>query len=403
MTVRYEDVYTVHFTASDPEGAPLTVVTPPVNDDWIACDDGPATDFTCDYSSSRYGEPEPLPSEPFQRTITYSVSDGTTTSTGVWTVTVLPPPVMEIVGRPTVTEGGQALLQLKLSSNTYGSLMVTAHAIAVDTPDGNVVSTTPFTIDVADGQTMVDVRIPIDDDAVDEPTEFFTVSVDPLDAIPYRFAEGGNLVTVLDNDGAAPTDRVAPIVAPHRNIVVDRTGSRPAWVPFSPPTAKDAVDGSLPALCSPTPMSIVPMGRTQVKCTSTDAAGNTGSNTFQVTVRSPKTNGAAVPIGGDRRCVAPGQYAWVEAEGFTANSNVTIQLQSSTLQVIKMQTVRADRKGRVRLVVRIPAAAAGDADVVLLGQAGNDDLVRMLPIKLGHAGQKHGGKAMSYLRNRNCD
>ena len=91
MTVRYEDVYTVHFTASDPEGAPLTVVTPPVNDDWISCDDGPANDFTCDYSSSRYGDPEPLPTQAFQRTITYSVSDGTTTSTGVWTVTVLPP------------------------------------------------------------------------------------------------------------------------------------------------------------------------------------------------------------------------------------------------------------------------------------------------------------------------
>jgi len=247
MTVRYEDVYTVHFTASDPEGAPLTVVTPPVNDDWISCDDGPATDFTCDYASSRYGDPEPLPTEPFQRTITYSVSDGTTTSTGVWTVTVLPPPVMELIGRPTVTEGGEALLQLRLSTNTYGPLIVAAHATAVDSPDGNVVSTTLFLIDVADGQTTVDVRIPIDDDAIDEPTEYFTVSVDPLDAVPYRFVEGGNLVTVLDNDGTTPTDAVAPVVATHRNIVVDRGGTRPAWVPFSPPTANDAVDGSLPA------------------------------------------------------------------------------------------------------------------------------------------------------------
>src|SRR3954468_16013033 len=403
MTVRYEDVYRVHFTASDPEGAPLTVVTPPVNDDWIGCDDGPANDFTCDYSSSRYGDPEPLPSQPFQRTITYSVSDGTTTSTGVWTVTVLPPPVMQIVGRPTVTEGGEALVQLTLSSNTYGSLMVTVHANAVDSPDGSVVSTAPFTIDVADGQTSVDVRIPIDDDAVDEPTEYFTVSVDALDAIPYRFADGGNLVTVLDNDGATPTDAVAPGVAPHPNVIVDATGGRPAWVPFSPPAATDAVDGSLPAVCNPAPMSMMPMGRSQVKCSATDAAGNTASSAFQVTVRTPKTNGVARPIGGDHRCVASGQYAWIEADGFTANSTVTIQLQSSTLQVTKLQTARADRKGRVRLVVRIPATTAGDADVVLLGQSGNDDLVRMLPIEIGLGGHKHGGKAMSYLRNRNCD
>jgi hypothetical protein len=71
--------------------------------------------------------------------------------------------------------------------------------------------------------------------------------------------------------------------------------------------------------------------------------------------------------------------------------------------VTKLQTVRADRKGRVRLVVRIPAAAAGDGDVVLLGQAGNDDLVRMLPIEIGRGGHKHGGKVMSHLRGRNCD
>ena len=95
--------------------------------------------------------------------------------------------------------------------------------------------------------------------------------------------------------------------------------------------------------------------------------------------------------------------SWIEADGFTPNSSVTVQLQSSTLQVTKLQTVRADRKGRVRLVVRIPSVPTGDSDVVLIGQAGNDDLVRMLPLKVGNSGQKHGGKAFSYLRNRNCD
>jgi hypothetical protein len=56
LTVRYEDVYSINFTASDPEGDPLTVVVPPANDDWISCDTGPATDFNCEYSSSRYYE-----------------------------------------------------------------------------------------------------------------------------------------------------------------------------------------------------------------------------------------------------------------------------------------------------------------------------------------------------------
>src|SRR3954463_6859849 len=68
MTVRYEDVYTVHFTASDPGGAPLLVVTPPVNDAGSGGDAGRANAFACASSSSRYGAPEPLPSQPFQRT-----------------------------------------------------------------------------------------------------------------------------------------------------------------------------------------------------------------------------------------------------------------------------------------------------------------------------------------------
>ena len=86
MTVHYEDDYSIHFTASDPEGDHLTAVTQPVNEDWIGCDGGPATDFTCEYSSSRYYDAAPLPAEPFQRTVSYSVTDGTTTTTGVWTV-----------------------------------------------------------------------------------------------------------------------------------------------------------------------------------------------------------------------------------------------------------------------------------------------------------------------------
>ena len=53
MTVRYDETYLIHFTASAPDGDQLTVVTQPTNADWLSCDGGPATDFTCDYSSSR--------------------------------------------------------------------------------------------------------------------------------------------------------------------------------------------------------------------------------------------------------------------------------------------------------------------------------------------------------------
>jgi hypothetical protein len=405
MTVHYEDDYTIHFTASDPEGAPLTVVTQPVNEDWIGCDGGPVTDFTCDYSSSRYYDPAPLPTEPFQRTVSYSVSDGTTTSTGIWTVTVLPPPTMELTGRPTVTEGGEAVLQFRLSSNPFGSQIVQAHALAIDTADGEVIAQSTFMIEVADGQTAVEVRIPVDDDAIDEPTEFFSVSIEAADAIPYRFVAGGNLVTVLDNDGVASTDITPPTVATHRNVVVERSGSRPAWVFFSPPPATDDVDGALTSICNPGPMSAMPKGRSQVSCSATDSAGNTGSGTFQMTVRKPTEDGSARALGGhgDSQCVAPNEYAWVTAAGFTPGTRLTIQLQSSSLEVVHLQTVEADRKGRVVRLVKIPAVAGGDADVVISGRAGDDDLVRMLPLKVARGHHYHGGPLMALLRNKRCD
>jgi HYR domain len=403
LTARYEDVYSIHYTASDPDGDALTLVVPPINEDWIACDDGPATSFTCEYSSSRYYDGAPLPSEPFQKSISYSVSDGTTTATGVWTVTVQPPPTLQIIGRPTVTEGGEAVLQLQASSNTYGSLLFPAHVVAVDTVDGSATSSTDFVIELADGQTVAELRIPIDDDEIVEPTEYFTVSVDAADAVPFRFAGGDNLVTVLDNDGKVSGDTTAPVVAKHRNVVVDRGGSRPAWVSFAPPTATDAVDGTLPAQCNPAPMAAMPVGQSKVACTATDASGNSGSTTFQINVRSLKGNGSAKVVGGYRQCLTSGQSVWVEAEGYTANSNVTIQLQQSNLEITRLKTVRADKKGRVRLLVKVPTVvAAGDADVVVTGPAGNDDLVRMIPVKIAR-NRHHYGRMISFLGNRQCD
>ena len=187
MTVRYDEIYSIHFTASDPDGDPLTVVTQPTNVDWLSCDGGLATDFTCDYSSSRYYDPAPLPTAAFQRTVSYTVSDGITTSTGVWTVTVLPPPTMQITGNPTVTEGGDAVVKLELSSNLYGSLMVLAHTAQVGASDPAV--PIDLMIPVADGQTTADVHIPIADDSINGPTRHFSVVVDQVDAIPWAASE----------------------------------------------------------------------------------------------------------------------------------------------------------------------------------------------------------------------
>ncbi|MGZ4671114.1 MAG: Ig-like domain-containing protein [Ilumatobacteraceae bacterium] len=403
MTVRYDETYSVHFTASDPDGDSLTVVTPPTNDDWLGCDGGPATDFTCNYSSSRYYDPAPLPTEPFQRTISYTVTDGTMTSTGVWTVTVLPPPTMQITGDPTVAEGGDAVLKLELSSNPYGSLLVLAHTVAYGAGDDTGVPA-DLMIDVADGQTTADVHIPIADDSIDGPTRHFSVVVDQVDAIPYRFVVGGNLVTVLDNDGKPASDTTPPVVGKHRDMIVERAGGLPARVSFSPPSATDDVDGVVPVVCVPGSMSVMPRGRSSVLCTATDKAGNLASTSFGVTLRRPMSAGSAQVFGGFyNACAEPGQMVWVTTEGFTPGSPVTIALQASDQQVIRLQTTTADRRGRVHQVVTVPSAAAGDADLVVTGTAGPNDLVRMLPLRVARGHHHDGGELIAFLRHRECD
>jgi hypothetical protein len=149
----------------------------------------------------------------------------------------------------------------------------------------------------------------------------------------------------------------------------------------------------------------MPMGRTTVSCSATDSSGNTAHRSFQLTVRKPSTDGGARAMGGrgDSECVAPNQYVWVRAGGFTPGTRVAIQLQSSALEVVRLESVQADRKGRVLRLVKVPVVAGGDADVVLLGAAGDDDLVRMLPLRVAGGHHRHGGAVVALLRHRECD
>jgi hypothetical protein len=403
LTVHYEDGYSVHFTASDPEGDPLTVVTQPINADWLSCDSGPAMDFTCDYSSSRYDDPAPLPTASFERIISYSVTDGTSTTTGTWTVTVLPPPIMRITGNPTVIEGGEAVLRLELSSNTFGPLLVVAHATVASGESQGTIPSTDLMVAVADGQTTADVRIPIADDGVADLTRHFSVSVDRAGALPYRFIDGENLVTVLDS--STPRDTTPPVVDRHRDVLVERHGKVPPHVAFAPPAASDLVDGNVTAGCSPAPMSVMQFGRTPVTCSATDKAGNASKSTFTVTVHRATSGGEAEVIGGygSHRCGAPGQVAWITAEGYSPGAQVTIQLQASSLEVTMLKSVQADRKGRVRQMVTIPAVADGDADVVVTGASGAKDLVRMLPVRVERGHHHHGGALLAMFRRGDCD
>jgi hypothetical protein len=80
-------------------------------------------------------------------------------------------------------------------------------------------------------------------------------------------------------------DKTPPVVTVRADIVAEATGPTGAIVTYPAATGVDIVDGPVPATCAPASGSTFPIGTTTVTCTATDAAGNTASASFTVTVR----------------------------------------------------------------------------------------------------------------------
>lgn len=78
-------------------------------------------------------------------------------------------------------------------------------------------------------------------------------------------------------------DLTPPVVTVQGSVTLQATG--PAGAPYTfTATAVDNVDGTVSAACSPASGSTFAIGTTTVSCTATDAAGNSGSGSFVVTV-----------------------------------------------------------------------------------------------------------------------
>jgi hypothetical protein len=89
------------------------------------------------------------------------------------------------------------------------------------------------------------------------------------------------------------------IVGTPADIVAEATGAAGATVTYTPPTATDNVDASVSVSCTPASGSVFPLGTTTVTCTATDAAGNSSSVTFTVTVEdtTPPAIGSVTNLG----------------------------------------------------------------------------------------------------------
>jgi hypothetical protein len=118
---------------------------------------------------------------------------------------------------------------------------------------------------------------------------------DPVTCTPAsgsKFPLGPTTVTCTATDSGGLTgsanlvvtvaDQTPPVITVPSGISAVGAGS---LVTYSPaPSATDNVDGTDPVSCSPASGSAFPAGNTTVTCTSTDAAHNTATKTFVVTI-----------------------------------------------------------------------------------------------------------------------
>ncbi|MEQ1850418.1 MAG: HYR domain-containing protein, partial [Chthoniobacteraceae bacterium] len=112
--------------------------------------------------------------------------------------------------------------------------------------------------------------------------------------LTYNFSDAAlnaaTQVTVTVNVG----DFIGPVITVPGNIVTEATGSGGAVVTFST-SAVDAISGSAPTTSTPASGSMFPLGVTTVTATAVDAAGNSSSATFTVTVRDTTPPVITVP------------------------------------------------------------------------------------------------------------
>jgi FG-GAP-like repeat/HYR domain len=122
--------------------------------------------------------------------------------------------------------------------------------------------------------------------AGDSPASIAIAQIDgaglPDVVVAARFAEK---VVVLRNTGTppVPADTTAPVITTPGDLVVDATSSAGASVTYEA-TAADDRDPTPTISCSPPSGATFPNDATEVKCTATDASGNSASSAFTVTV-----------------------------------------------------------------------------------------------------------------------
>ena len=115
-------------------------------------------------------------------------------------------------------------------------------------------------------------------------------------------------------------DSTPPVIAPQADLVVEATSPAGAEVTFSP-SATDSVDGSVAVTASPVSGSTFALGANTVTLTATDAADNSATSSFTVTVRD--TTAPTITLPANQTLEATGPDGAIATFSASANDLVS--------------------------------------------------------------------------------
>ena len=109
----------------------------------------------------------------------------------------------------------------------------------------------------------------------------------------------------FDNLRTSLPDSTPPVLTLPANLVVEATSPAGATATYSA-SANDDTDGSVAVNLSPASGSTFPLGTTTVTASAKDAAGNTATGSFTVTVRDTTPPVLSLPASGSAEATGPG-------------------------------------------------------------------------------------------------
>lgn len=129
-------------------------------------------------------------------------------------------------------------------------------------------------------------------------------------------------------------DKTAPVFTAQATVVVEAATASGAVATYAP-TAIDAVDGTVTVSCTPASGSTFAIGTTAVTCSATDAAGNSASVTFNVTIQD--TTAPVITLSGSTPVTVEGASTYTDA-GATAADAVDGNLTSNIVTLNPVNT-----------------------------------------------------------------